>query len=197
MNVRTAFGILLFMLTATGCTVRRISDNQPPKNGTISREIQDHVFGPIDMVETYKDGHLIRKVGTFKNGVTAYDYHLRNGEREVDSLVSNYPSGQRRFVMILKNDVILSNQEWYEDGAVKVLSDSVLIREYYSDGTLRSRTTMAQGSVVSTESWYPGGRRWEFVEWKNDQYHGMFRMWDSTGRLTVDERYRNGTLVQR
>lgn len=183
---------LLFALLLTGCTVRRISDGKPPKDGVVHREMQDPLHGPLQGEDQYQNGVLVRTEMRFRNGVKAFErFYGMN-----DSTVNYYPTGRTMHILVSNEQNIVSFQEFYDDGAVKVISDPVLNTEYYRNGAVASRMQFKNGLITTIDRWFGNGRRAEHSEWLNDARHGQRIEWDSTGRIVVNERYTHNVKIQ-
>jgi antitoxin component YwqK of YwqJK toxin-antitoxin module len=191
-----AVALVVVMIVSAGCKVRRISDGKPPHDGVVKKEVKDPRYGTMQAEDHYRDGRLYYSRGFYSGGTTAFERFWHPNEFVVDSTVSYFPSGKMSSVMISSDNLILSFREYFEDGATRIVSDTSRNDEFYHNGTKSCTILFRNGMAESIERWYENGRRMELSEWKNDQRHGKRFEWDSAGRQTVKEFYRQGTLIQ-
>ncbi|MCK9410263.1 MAG: hypothetical protein M0R68_14140, partial [Bacteroidetes bacterium] len=185
---------VILVIVSAGCKVRRISDGKPPKDGVVLRETIDQKYGPIHAEDHYRDSRLRYVKGTYSSGTLAYERFLNREVGRLDSTAWYFPSGQLMFTMVLGYDRMLFFTEYYENGTVRVHSDTTKSNEFYLSGKKNCTIVYQNGFIVLIERWYENGKKLELSEWKNDQRHGKRCEWDSTGRLTVNEFYAQGKL---
>lgn len=194
--IRIAGHCLLFIVIAvSGCKVRTISDGKPPRDGVLKMEVTDPKYGVLKTEEQYREGHLVFVEGRFQNGSIAFQRLPMIDNYDLDTTVWFYPSGKMFYQHVSSDDRTIFFKELFEDGAVRIVSDTSISNEFYPDGTKNCTIKYQNGFVVSIDGWYRNGKRREQSEWLNDARHGIRREWDSTGRLTVNEKYQRGTLI--
>lgn len=68
-----------------------------------------------------------------------------------------------------------------------------LIYEVFSNGDLYRLRTFWRGKQVGTEHrWYPGGNKWEEIEFQNGLFHGQHRIWYRDGKVKFLKHFKNG-----
>lgn len=191
------FSIAVLMIGVSSCKVRTISDGKPPRDGSMKKEISNPKYGPMQSEEHYRDGRLELVEGRYTNGTLAFKRYPPSGENDLDTTIWYYPSGQLYYHHVSSDDRIMHFKEYFEDGALKIESDTSISNEYYQNGTKNCTIRYSNGFVVQIERWHENGTMVERSEWRNDVRHGVRREWDSTGTQIVSERYVHGALMAR
>lgn len=195
-TLRSLVVISIVLLLTDGCTIRRISDGKPPRDGVVQKEVQDPRYGTLRTEDHYKDGRLVYSKGLYRNGVVVFERFPNRGEGGLDSSVWFFPSGTLYYMLIGSDDRIIRFREFFENGAVRIVSDTSQTDEFYRSGRPSARLRSQNGSIVAIDHWFENGRKAEYSEWLNDQRHGIRNEWDSLGRQTVRERYEHGVRLK-
>jgi antitoxin component YwqK of YwqJK toxin-antitoxin module len=190
--MKRALLIIFCALILTGCTVRRISDGKPPKDGVVQREMVDQIHGPLRGEDRYENGVLVRTEMRFKNGKRALERFYGVN----DSTVYYFRTGHTMHILVTNVQGIISYRENFEDGTVRIESDTSYTTEYYRNGTIASRMQYQNGLITTVDRWFENGKRAEHSEWLNDARNGKRMEWDSTGRVLIDERYEHNVKIQ-
>jgi antitoxin component YwqK of YwqJK toxin-antitoxin module len=196
MNKFIIIAAVMLLFTANGCKVRTVSQGKPPRDGVVTKEVNDAKYGKIKEELFYREGRLEYVQGTFDNGKRAYEKYLVPHDGIVDSTVWFYPSGALNFTIVSADERILRFKELYENGAVRMISDTSESNEFYIGGQKNCRILYENSSVISIERWFENGKRMEYSEWQHELRHGKHQEWDSTGRSVINDKYQRGTLLR-
>lgn len=183
--------LTIVLLSTSGCKIRTISDGKPPHNGVFKREIENSPFGKLTSEEHYVDGQLRYVKTKYDNGNTAYERFITDGIRQYDSNVSYYRNGQLQTAFSFDGDKVLQLKEYYENGSLKGLSDTTMSEEFYENGHKKTQTLFRGGQVIKISKWFSTGKPKEAADWWKDKRNGQWKEWDSTGKQTRNERYKD------
>jgi antitoxin component YwqK of YwqJK toxin-antitoxin module len=187
----------LFALLCTGCKVRRISDGKPPRDGVVVSQRNDPRFGMIRTEQHYREGKQVYLKGEYGDGRLAFERFNGIAGGTLDSAAWFFPSGALFHTLVTTDERIIRYKEYFEDGALRIDSDTTVNNEFYQSGKKYVVIRYENGSVVSIERWFENGKHAEVSEWRNERRHGRYETWDSTGRSLINERYVNGTMKAR
>jgi len=188
----TCIGTIVFFV---GCKVRTINDTKVPQNGIVKKEVT--LNGERIMAEEfYHDGLRIKELGRFRDDTLAYERFYRSGGRSTDSARSYYRSGTIRMIIVSNDTARVSLKSYYENGTLEAEVDSASSKEYYDDGSKKFEALMKHHQIYLVTKWYRNSSKKERSEWWNDQRNGQWIEWDSTGRITRNEKYKNGVRIK-
>jgi antitoxin component YwqK of YwqJK toxin-antitoxin module len=184
--------VLATCLLFTGCRLRT-RELPPPYNG-VHHVRKAGIGGTGYSYDAYYENGVVRRtVYFFANGTKSSEWTAYNSTERLDTSLIFYSTGAMRFIVVSKAGAPVEWKEYYDNGMVKTVGDSIGEREgYYPNGKIKHRLVWRNKEVREKREWYSNGTKKEISEWKGDRFHGMVRRWDSAGTMIEIERYHDG-----
>ncbi len=132
----------------------------------------------------YKDGALIRLTQFFPNGKKKYEVVMTDsssnylGVEEIE-VSEYYESGLPKMISFSLADSILLEQRWYENGAPEL------------------EFSRRSGKHDRGVRYFLNGKKKEEFEFRNEQRHGVWAEWDSSGKQFRNDVYAYGKAIKK
>jgi len=170
---RAVFAVLV--LCIGGCTVRQ----RTPQDGTVRSTRYSFVHRMVlEHDDTYREGRLIVSRARFADGTPAMEMVSEWGDPMVIRSRYHHPNGTMMRQSRYENDTLMTEDEWYPDGMQRLM--------------FRRRPDRSETVV----RWHRNGIRSDESEWFANERNGRWTQYDTTGRRTRNERYRDGIKVR-
>lgn len=157
-------------------------------------------YGDISLERFYRNGLNVKAFGYYKDGSLKSEYYVTDKLGNSSKFVSYYPNQQ----------VEIHSMSWLEEG-----KKHFLYEEYFPDGTVKRREGsqipkweyydeqgdptvfyLKDGERTTEVMFFPGSRKQDESDYFNGKRDGRWQQWDSTGRQTRDELYKEGVKVR-
>lgn len=121
----------------------------------------------------YKDGHLVRRKGFYRDGQILNELELRN-------------------------DTLVTSVTWFPSGQMKTKYDRGFVKEWYLNGQIKAIWNTDSAGVLEgkAKAWYPDGTLLGVEHYKNGELNGERILFDSTGTVTANGIYRKGEQLK-
>lgn len=157
-------------------------------------------YGDISLERYYRNGLNVKAFGYYKDGTLKSEYYLTDKSGNSSKYVSYFPNRQietHSMSWLENGKKEFFYEEFFPNGKVRRREGSQIPKwEYYDENGDPTVFYFKEGDMTTEVMYYPGGRKQDESEYRSNLRNGRWQQWDTTGRLTRDEVYRDGKKIR-
>ena len=189
--------VLAMIMITAGCNLMDKKPSLPAGVTSVVQHSVDISFGDYTTETVYNNGKWFKSIGHFKNGNLFYEtYVMRNDTTSIIHTISFYPSGKLLRTSMRVNNAVIMEQSFHENGQLSLERNSAAgyERAWDEDSKPFFENNDLRKNNRTIYAWYSNGQMKELSEVTDGERNGKWFQWDSLGRKTRNEVYKNGNI---
>ncbi len=193
-------GMIFCSVVAGYLIVRTTVTKKKIENYTSLETIHSLKYGDISVERYYRNGKNVKAFGFYKDGSLKSEFYLTDNSGNASKYISYYPNKQieTRSLKWMEGPVKhFLYEEFFEDGRTRRREGTnVSTWEYYDENGDPTMMYLRNGERITEVLFFPGAKKQEESEFFNGKRDGKWIQWDTSGRKTRDEAYKNGIKIE-
>jgi antitoxin component YwqK of YwqJK toxin-antitoxin module len=192
---------MIFIAVVTGYLV--VNTAYKKKNPDQYKQLETlhtREYGDISLERYYRNGMNVKAFGYYKDGTLKSEYYVTDQSGNASKYISYYPNRQvetNSITWLENGKKQFVYEEYFPDGTVRRREGSQIPKwEYYDENGDPTVFYLKDGERTTEIMYFPGSRKQEESDYLNGIRDGRWQQWDSTGRQTRDEVYKDGVKVR-